>query len=446
MSDSNGTSTNLKRARSSSPVNGSTSPGGKKQNTGSASTKTETDDTEASKGDAAALKPAEGNMDATRTGSGSEAEQGKPSDDTASKAAASVADNSANPAPSTTATGEAAAPAIAIRALIVTQDASIIIGKGGSHIKEIRDRAGAKVSVSEQQSNNPERVLTVSGPLDAVSKAFGLIVRKINDEPYDQPSLPGSRAVTIKYLIPNSRMGSVIGKGGSKIKEIQEASGARLQASDAMLQNSTERVLSVSGVADAVHIAVYYVGTILQEGLDRATPNTPYKPGPIGPAGYPGAPAPYGAPGGAAYPPGAPPSGSRGYGGAAGGSSYYPQAQPGFGFGGAPAPPAGAGAAGPYGTASTAAAPGSQTQQIYIPNELVGNIIGKGGQKINEIRQMSGCGIKIMELSESQGAGARPNERLVTITGLTPNIATAVQMLHTRLESEKQKKMTAGGF
>merc|ERR1711939_709549 len=99
MSDSNGTSTNLKRARSSSPVNGSTSPGGKKQNTGSASTKTETDDTEASKGDAAALKPAEGNMDATRTGSGSEAEQGKPSDDTASKAAASVADNSANPAP-----------------------------------------------------------------------------------------------------------------------------------------------------------------------------------------------------------------------------------------------------------------------------------------------------------------------------------------------------------
>jgi hypothetical protein len=35
-------------------------------------------------------------------------------------------------------------------------------------------------------------------------------------------------------------MGSVIGKGGSKIKEIQEASGARLQASETMLPNSTE--------------------------------------------------------------------------------------------------------------------------------------------------------------------------------------------------------------
>lgn len=35
-------------------------------------------------------------------------------------------------------------------------------------------------------------------------------------------------------------MGSVIGKAGSKIKEIQEASGAKLQASEAMLTGSTE--------------------------------------------------------------------------------------------------------------------------------------------------------------------------------------------------------------
>jgi heterogeneous nuclear rnp K-like protein len=67
-----------------------------------------------------------------------------------------------------------------------------------------------------------------------------LIVRRINDEPFDVPSVPGSRAVTIKFMIPNSRMGSIIGKGGSKIKEIQEASGARLNASEGMLPGSTE--------------------------------------------------------------------------------------------------------------------------------------------------------------------------------------------------------------
>ena len=46
--------------------------------------------------------------------------------------------------------------------------------------------------------------------------------------------------MTIKFMIPNSRMGSVIGKGGSKIKEIQDASGARLNASEGMLPGSTE--------------------------------------------------------------------------------------------------------------------------------------------------------------------------------------------------------------
>ena len=146
---------------------------------------------------------------------------------------------------------------IHMRCLIVTQDASIIIGKGGSHVNEIREKSGARVMVSESIPGNPERILNVSGPLDAVSKvctciyalgaaeltvmqAFGLIVRRINDEPFDKPSVPGSRAVTIKFMIPNSRMGSVIGKGGTKIKEIQDASGARLNASEGMLPGSTE--------------------------------------------------------------------------------------------------------------------------------------------------------------------------------------------------------------
>jgi len=38
---------------------------------------------------------------------------------------------------------------------------------------------------------------------------------------------------------------------------------------------------------------------------------------------------------------------------------------------------------------STAGQPGSQSQQIFVPNELVGAIIGRGGNQINAIRQMS---------------------------------------------------------
>ncbi|CAA7271497.1 unnamed protein product [Cyclocybe aegerita] len=299
---------------------------------------------------------------------------------------------------------------IHMRCLIVTQDASIIIGKGGTHVNEIREKSGARVMVSESIPGNPERILNVSGPLDAVSKAFGLIVRRINDEPFDVPSVPGSRAVTIKFMIPNSRMGSVIGKQGSKIKEIQDASGARLNASEGMLPGSTERVLSVAGVADAIHIATYYIGNILLEAQERMPSfnNSSYRPGNPRATGRP-----MGGPGGSSYMPGAAPYHP-------GGSSYAPHNPP----------------------------QQLQTQQIYIPNDLVGCIIGKGGSKINEIRHMSASQIKIMEPGATGvGMNGAPaggeGERLVVITGQPANIQMAVQLLYHRLEQEKQKQLRA---
>ncbi|PAV23509.1 poly -binding 4 [Pyrrhoderma noxium] len=300
--------------------------------------------------------------------------------------------------------GSATAPSASIhmRCLIVTQDASIIIGRGGKHVNEIREKSGARVMVSESIPGNPERILNVSGPLDAVSKAFGLIVRRINDEPFDVPSVPGSRAVTIKFMIPNSRMGSIIGKQGAKIKEIQDASGARLNASEGMLPGSTERVLSVAGVADAIHIATYYIGNILIECQERmpSSTNSIYRPSNRA----------------------RPPSSS--------GSSYIP------GYA-------------PYAPMPTHITPHVhnppqqlQTQQIYIPNDLVGCIIGKGGSKINEIRHMSASQIKIMEPGAAPAGqtGSTDNERLVIITGQPQNIQMAVQLLYHRLEQEKQKQ------
>ncbi|KAI0647548.1 hypothetical protein C8Q79DRAFT_926030 [Trametes meyenii] len=352
------------------------------------------DDTAASTPDASARSD-KGHSDGVERGSGDASTEAK-------------GDGSA-----TSATPSGSAPPAAnihMRCLIVTQDASIIIGKGGSHVNEIREKSGARVVVSESIPGNPERILNVSGPLDAVSKAFGLIVRRINDEPFDKPSVPGSRAVTIKFMIPNSRMGSVIGKGGTKIKEIQEASGARLNASETMLPGSTERLLSVSGVADAIHIATYYIGNILIEANERmpSTNNSSYRP--------------------SSYTSSSSSSSRRP---PYSGSSYVP------GY-----------AQNPYAGGPAAAPSQLQTQQIYIPNDLVGCIIGKGGAKINEIRQMSACQIKIMEpgavgvgMNGAPAPAGSEGERLVVITGPPANIQMAVQLLYSRLEQEKQKQL-----
>ena len=109
-----------------------------------------------------------------------------------------------------------------------------------------------------------------------------------------------------------------------------------------MLPGSTERVLSVAGVADAVHIATFYIGTVLVEAASRAGGDNIRGGGGEYRGGAPG-----GGGGGDSYRPGA---GGMGGGGAAGGQGgrFERQAQP------------------------VELKPGMSTQNVWIPNELVG--------------------------------------------------------------------------
>jgi heterogeneous nuclear rnp K-like protein 2 len=356
---------------------------------------------------------------------------------------------------------------IHIRAVISSPEAATVIGKAGENVSNIRKMSGAKCTVSDYKKGAVERILTVSGIVDAVAKAFGLIIRTLNNEPLGEASTAQSKTYPLRLLIPHILIGSIIGKGGARIREIQEASGARLNASDTCLPMSSERSLVVMGVADAVHIATYYVASTLLEQLNErfngpaasayATRSggpagvvpggmqvVPYCPQPgAGSYGnrdyysqqperrsaHPGA-GPYGDQYGHAAPHGGP-------GGMAG--PYGGQAAPYGGGGGGPSqnmPPYGGGSAhGGHGAHAPPHGPGASavTQQIFIPNDMVGAIIGKGGQKINEIRQTSGSVIKINEPQDNS------NERLVTITGSQECNRIALYMLYARLEQEKHR-------
>jgi len=195
-------------------------------------------------------------------------------------------------------------------------------------------------------------------------------------------------------------MGPVIGKGGSKIKEIQEKSGARCLASEEMLPQSTERTISITGVPDSIHIAVYHVGEELaKHASDRTTGITPYRPQPRVMYQH------------------SPVTGQHPFYG------VLSAPPPPYGRDFIPGPPA----------PMNQPPPGSQAQQIFIPNDMVGCIIGKGGSKINEIRQLSGSHIKIAE------PHGNTNERLVTITGTPESNQMALYLLYSRLEAERRK-------
>ena len=54
----------------------------------------------------------------------------------------------------------------------------------------------------------------------------------------------------IRLLISHNQMGTIIGRQGLKIKQIQDASGVRMVAQKEMLPQSTERIVEVQGTAE----------------------------------------------------------------------------------------------------------------------------------------------------------------------------------------------------
>ena len=71
--------------------------------------------------------------------------------------------------------------------------------------------------------------------------------------------------ITFRLIVPASQCGSLIGKGGSKIKEIREVTGASIQVASEMLPNSTERAVTISGNSDAITQCVYHICLVMSE-------------------------------------------------------------------------------------------------------------------------------------------------------------------------------------
>lgn len=145
------------------------------------------------------------------------------------------------------------------------KEASAIVGKKGETISHLREKAAVRITVSDNLKGVPERIVTVKGPAENVARAFGLITRVILNEPEDEPASINSLQYNLKLLIPHPLIGFIIGKLGLKFREIEENSAAKLKAAETPLPYSTDRVLSVMGVGDAIHIAVYYISQVILE-------------------------------------------------------------------------------------------------------------------------------------------------------------------------------------
>ena len=60
-----------------------------------------------------------------------------------------------------------------LRSVVNMKDAGVIIGRGGKNVNEIREFSGARVTISDIVPGAYDRILTVSGRVDAVAKVKG---------------------------------------------------------------------------------------------------------------------------------------------------------------------------------------------------------------------------------------------------------------------------------
>eukprot|EP00808_Paulinella_micropora_P029639 g82180.t1 len=302
---------------------------------------------------------------------------------------------------------------LTLRLLVDARAVGGLIGKKGLVINQLRDDTGCKMDIPKVAQGATKRIVTVAGEMENLAVLLSMITTRLHDQrlqtsstssddaetsssssssssdssssspsssspsgskssPPADPSSSSPTATTagparspdytVTFLVDNSLVGGLIGKGGSKIANLRATSGATIQVSEKPLDNSTEKSVRISAAtSEVVDSVVSKVLKLLVENgaLEKAV-SIPYSP------------------------PGTTPYGQGAYG------------QAGYGYA--------------YGQQPAANAPQTSVV-IALPSSCVGAVIGKGGRNVSDVRARSGATIKISEQDPSAEG------RTITITG-----------------------------
>uniref|UniRef100_A0AAQ5YFL3 Heterogeneous nuclear ribonucleoprotein K n=1 Tax=Amphiprion ocellaris TaxID=80972 RepID=A0AAQ5YFL3_AMPOC len=348
---------------------------------------------------------------------------------------------------------------VELRILLQSKNAGAVIGKGGKNIKALRTDYNASVSVPD--SSGPERILSISADIETVGEILLKIIPTL--EEYQQYNGMDFDC-ELRLLIHQSLAGSIIGVKGAKIKELRENTKTSIKLFQECCPQSTDRVVLVGGKTERVVECIKTMLELVSEAPIKGR-TQPYDPNfydetyeyggftmmfeergggrrimggfPIrggrssgGDRGFDRMPSSRGVRG--PMPPsrrdydemsprrGPPPHPSRCF-------TYFPTVStlpaPGYLLWISPLPsllPSGG-----RGSYNDMGGP-VITTQVTIPKDLAGSIIGKGGQRIKQIRHESGASIKIDEPLEGS------EDRIITITGTQDQIQNAQYLLQNR--------------
>lgn len=66
---------------------------------------------------------------------------------------------------------------LTLRAIVSSREAGVIIGKAGKNVADLREETGVKAGVSKVVQGVHDRVLTVTGALSGITKAYAMVAK-----------------------------------------------------------------------------------------------------------------------------------------------------------------------------------------------------------------------------------------------------------------------------
>ncbi|VVC27860.1 Hypothetical protein CINCED_3A014135 [Cinara cedri] len=259
----------------------------------------------------------------------------------------------------------------------------LIIGRGGGQISRLQAETGCKIQMAPDSPGLLERSCTLTGNAQSITLAKELIQNIVQNkvsvegtggakiEGLNISSPPSQPAFTqAQIMIPGAKVGLIIGKGGETIKMLQESSGAKMIViQDGPNSQENEKPLRISGETAKVEHAKKLVYDMLGVGEKE------------------------------------------------GGSSNFDQN--GSNWNGSNS--------GDYNSMHSGY--GGKVE-VGVPKQVVGLVIGKGGDMIKKIQADTGAKVQFINLNEDT-----PDDRRCLITGNPDQVAEAKQRIEALVDS-----------
>lgn len=143
----------------------------------------------------------------------------------------------------------------------------MIIGRRGETLRSIEGATNTKVQLGPEQPGVNERTISILGPPDRAAEAKRMILDKADQGRDGRDGRAMAPGESIEVRVPASKVGLVIGRQASTLKDIQSRTGARVYVVPDDSHSSPERVVQISGSPEAIQSAKEMVEHIAAGGF-----------------------------------------------------------------------------------------------------------------------------------------------------------------------------------